>query len=1123
MYDAWAAFEPGQNTYFLGKELYGFQTPFEGILVPQDSNSRISNQNEALSFAAYRLIKHRFSIAPGAFFIYDRADSIMIANGYDINFTSTDYILDGPAALGNYIAENMIAYGFQDGSNEIANHNYQYYEPFNPPIEVELPGNPNMIDPNRWQAIALSNSIDQSGNPVGTSPPNLGPEWGNVNSFSLNPNDITIHFRDGFPYQVYHDPSPPPYLDTLTQTGLEDFFKWNFSMVSVWQSHLDPNDSEIWDISPNSMGNILSYPESWSDYDNFYDFFNGGDTGEGYTTNPVTGLPYSPQLVKRGDYARILAEFWADGIDSETPPGHWFEIYNTVSEHPLFERKWKGVGPELSELEYDVKAYFTLGAAMHDAAVSAWSVKGWYDYPRPVSVIRYMTDRGQSSDPLLPNYHPAGIPLIPGYIELVETGDSLAGSMNEHLHKIKLYTWRGPDYVSNPETDIAGVGWILAENWWPYQKPNFVTPPFSGYVSGHSTYSAAAAEVLEFITGSPFFPGGIGEFEAPMNDFLEFEQGPSETVILQWATYKDASDQCSLSRIWGGIHPPIDDIPGRKIGKLVGESSCQKADSILHVILPQPTNFYVNHTMINESLTGQQLQIYIEFNTTMNPSVEPIINFPMDTILGNGITYLSSNWLNSTLFLVNYTILDDQHEFLNPLLRLSNCTSLSGVDAFPNLTDSIFVFDTKKPELLSVSGNLATINQHHDGELLTIDFLFSEPINQQLFNVNLQPLLMDEFELTFNSSQWLSPQHVETSWLINLIEPTLDSLTIELDNIIDLNGNLAENLQTNLTILIDSESPAITSSSPNSMLINETYLGSSTLEVEISFSKAMNTEFLPYAWFEDAGVEAMGIEQNLGSCQWLTNNNLLLKFNILPGNEYPLLQLYLDSIMDNSGNYITNLIVPTEIQLDTRKPEVINLIPSTYNIDLSNYINQDFSVTVSFDETMSTTSIPLLAVLQNEMPYSGISYNPFGSYWVNPLTFHASFNLGDVEQNSSEIYFSVAFARDAFLNTQNLYSDTALISVQYNPNHVGLEDTGTLSAVTLYPNPVSNHNKLFIQSPQPMTSLTILDASGKVIFSQPLNNILMFSFDTQTLSPGLYFFNLHYENNQSNHKIIIHE
>jgi hypothetical protein len=39
---------------------------------------------------------------------------------------------------------------------------------------------------------------------------------------------------------------------------------------------------------------------------------------------------------------------------------------------------------------------------------------------------------------------------------------------------------------------------------------------------------------------------------------------------LQWATYRDASDQCSLSRIWGGIHPPADDIPGRIIGEQIG-------------------------------------------------------------------------------------------------------------------------------------------------------------------------------------------------------------------------------------------------------------------------------------------------------------------------------------------------------------------------------------------------------------------------------------------------------------------------------------------------------------------------------------------------------------------------
>src|SRR5690606_39886661 len=79
-----------------------------------------------------------------------------------------------------------------------------------------------------------------------------------------------------------------------------------------------------------------------------------------------------------------------------------------------------------------------------------------------------------------------------------------------------------------------------------------------------------AAEVMALITGDEYFPGGVGEFHARQNEFLVFEEGPSVDVVLQWATYRDASDQCRLSRIWGGIHPPADDIPGRIAGKAIG-------------------------------------------------------------------------------------------------------------------------------------------------------------------------------------------------------------------------------------------------------------------------------------------------------------------------------------------------------------------------------------------------------------------------------------------------------------------------------------------------------------------------------------------------------------------------
>ena len=189
-----------------------------------------------------------------------------------------------------------------------------------------------------------------------------------------------------------------------------------------------------------------------------------------------------------------------------------------------------------------------------------------------------MAELGQSSDPDGPNYHPGGLTLIPGYVEIIQPGDTLQGLSGQYIGDIKILSWKGPNYVDDPETDAAGVGWVRAKYWWPFQRPSFVTPPFAGYISGHSTYSRAGAEVLTALTGDPFFPGGMSEFPCNKNEFLVFEDGPSVELTLQWATYRDASDQCSLSRIWGGIHPPFDDMPGRLIGKKIGISAFNFAE-----------------------------------------------------------------------------------------------------------------------------------------------------------------------------------------------------------------------------------------------------------------------------------------------------------------------------------------------------------------------------------------------------------------------------------------------------------------------------------------------------------------------------------------------------------------
>lgn len=480
--------------------------------------------------------------------------------------------------FGTQYSENMLSDLYSDGSLESLNYINSCYTPVNTPLDMIEPHLCGAVveDPNRWQPLAFDGSfIDQSGNPVFVDVPDFaGANWGDVQPFAMDPASAVTYNRDGCDYQVYLDPGPPVLLGEVS----DNLYNWQtgFAMVAAWQAQLDAADGVIIDISPAGIGNINAYPNN-PDY--LYDFENGGDNGPGHALNPVTSEPYAPQPIARGDYGRVLAEFWADGPESETPPGHWFTIMHDVVDHPDFAFSWKG-SQALNEELWLAHAHLLMGGTMHDAAIAAWSVKGYYDFVRPITAIRYMLGKGQSTEAMLPNYHAEGIPLIAGVIELVEAGDPLIGLGEAAVDDIKIKQWLG---TNEGATSTSNVGWTAGCEWWPYQRPSFVTPPFAGYVSGHSTYSRAAADVMTYITGSRYFPGGMGVFDIPADTFLAFESGPSQAFQLQWATYQDAADQCSLSRIWGGIHPPMDDIRGRQIGMNLAEQTTTLWESVAHL------------------------------------------------------------------------------------------------------------------------------------------------------------------------------------------------------------------------------------------------------------------------------------------------------------------------------------------------------------------------------------------------------------------------------------------------------------------------------------------------------------------------------------------------------------
>lgn len=318
MYDLWGE----ADTYLLGQTLGAFECP----LTAYSGDLSSASLSEALSYGVYRLLKHRFSDLPDA----SKGLDLFFADlGYDSTFTSRNYGQGSAAALGNYAASCVIRYGQRDGANENVFYANDYFWPVNEGMGPNVPGNRSFTDPNRWQPLIFGDGfVDRSGNLSDASRPIefLGAEWGQVAPFALSEQNLVIVARDGANYWLYHDPGPPPKLGS-SQSDTEAYL-WNFFTVAAFSAQLDPDKTALIDISPASLGNldIGELPDTLANYQAFYKLEHM--LGKGHSVNPVTGEPYEPQLVPLGDYTRVLAEFWADGPDSETPPGHWFTILN---------------------------------------------------------------------------------------------------------------------------------------------------------------------------------------------------------------------------------------------------------------------------------------------------------------------------------------------------------------------------------------------------------------------------------------------------------------------------------------------------------------------------------------------------------------------------------------------------------------------------------------------------------------------------------------------------------------------------------------------------------------------------------------------------------------------------
>jgi len=345
--------------------------------------------------------------------------------------------------------------------------------------------------------------LDPLMNSLGYDPLDLSTDVGTPSGVGNVACQAVLDFRHGDGSNQFGDLHPGPYSDYTGYTPANRTGMLNDP--DRWQPLLTNGVSQTWQVP--HWGFVVPFALASGSQLRSYALSRGPHAypGSAYWKETLEVVELSARL---GDREKVIAEYWADGPATVTPPGHWNAIAQSVSRR------------DKQSLDQAVKLFFVLGNALMDAGISAWDTKRYSDSIRPITVIR--------------------------------------GLMGNR----KIVAWAGPG---------LGTKAIDCKDFRSYLP----TPPFPGYVSGHSAFSAAAAEILKRFTGSDAF--GQSFTAAPGSSIVERGLTPAVPVTLFWATFTEAADQAGMSRRYGGIHFESDDVVGRALGRLAANEVWNKS------------------------------------------------------------------------------------------------------------------------------------------------------------------------------------------------------------------------------------------------------------------------------------------------------------------------------------------------------------------------------------------------------------------------------------------------------------------------------------------------------------------------------------------------------------------
>lgn len=264
------------------------------------------------------------------------------------------------------------------------------------------------------------------------------------------------------------------------------------------------------------------------------------DDGQSFQVNhTLVGSIINPAFIRQAeqvvsasyalnDRTKFIAELWEGGGGTSFPPGIWMTFGQWVSMRDMHTNA------------QDARMFLALSNAIYDAGVLTWNAKKYYSYARPVRMIRDLSS-----------------------LRLIGRFDSIL--------KTQL--------IDAYDLDTGNAHSIPGERFESFQRRSTgASPPFPEYTSGHSAFSAAAAEVLRRWTGSDRFGAhvtlDIGK------SLFELGRAPLKPVTLEWKTFTEAAIEAGNSRVFGAIHFEEGNVRGISLGRFAGEQAFIEAERL---------------------------------------------------------------------------------------------------------------------------------------------------------------------------------------------------------------------------------------------------------------------------------------------------------------------------------------------------------------------------------------------------------------------------------------------------------------------------------------------------------------------------------------------------------------